>query len=163
MSPTNWKAVLCGGSISAAGPSSVIAMTAMLSGSTSAIAHKERSPPLRLPSNSASPWVSRSSSRQAPWSARQISARLGIAGSGRREIEVEHRAVDVGERRKIGDGHALVHLVHGKADEAKLCHRAVAMDEAGIRGAAGGAELGRASRHLLDRTAQDLADGTRRG
>src|SRR5689334_23011132 len=143
MLPSSWNAALCGGSISAVGPSSSIAVMAISSGKTMAIAQKERSPPLRLPSKSERPRVSRSASRQAPWSARQISARLGIVGSGRRKIQVEHRAVDVGERREIADGHALVHLMHGEADEAELRHRAVAVDEAGVGGAAGGAELGR--------------------
>src|SRR3989442_15714797 len=122
--PMSCKTALGEGRTSWAGPSWSIAMMATLSGSTRGIAQKERKPPLRLPSNSASPRVSRNSNRQAPWSARQISTRLGIAGSGRGEIEVEHRAVDVGEGRQIRDGHALVHLVHGEADEPELCHRA---------------------------------------
>ena len=52
-------------------------------------------------------------------------------------------------------GDALVDLVHGQADEAELGERAKAMDEARVRGAAGGAELGRAAGDLLDRGRQD--------
>src|SRR5262249_37484413 len=128
-----------------------------LSGSTSAIAQNERRPPPRLQSKSARPRVSRNASRQAPWSARQISARLGIAGSGHRKIEIEHCAVDVGERREIGDRHTLVDLVHGEPDETELRHRAEPVNEARVRGAAGGAELGRAPGHLLDGATEDVA------
>ena len=40
-------------------------------------------------------------------------------------------------------GRAFVDLVHGRADEAELDHRAERADEAGVGGAAGGGELRR--------------------
>src|SRR5262249_26386465 len=74
-----------------------------------------------------------------------------------REIEVEHRLVDVSEGDDVGGRHALVDLVHGEPDEAELGDRAELMDETRIRGAARRAELGRAAAGALDRGGQQVA------
>ncbi len=42
---------------------------------------------------------------------------------------------------RSGDRHALVDGVHGRADQAELDHRAIVLDEARVRGAAGGRQL----------------------
>src|SRR6185437_4536060 len=65
-------------------------------------------------------------------------ARPGRA-SAFREIKLERGAINLGERGEIGDRRALIDLVHGQPDKAKLGDRAVMMDEARIGGAAGGA------------------------
>ncbi len=58
-----------------------------------------------------------------------------LAGS---EERVEEGAVDRRKLGEVGERHALVDLVHGVADEAELDHRADALEEARIRGAAAG-------------------------
>src|SRR5579859_5803732 len=55
------------------------------------------------------------------------------------EIAVENAAVDRGE---ISGRNPLVDFVHGGVHEAELDHRAIVLDEARIRGAARGRELG---------------------
>ena len=64
--------------------------------------------------------------------------------------------IDPRQRLEIGDRHALVDLVHGLADQAELDHRAVVLDEARVRGAAGGRELGRTPGLGLDRRADEV-------
>ena len=50
----------------------------------------------------------------------------------------------------------LVDLVHGLADQAKFQHRAIILDEARVRGAAGGRQRGLAPGHLLDRADDEI-------
>jgi hypothetical protein len=60
---------------------------------------------------------------------------------GRRHVRPSSRreaAVDLGQRLQIGKRDMLVDHVHRLADEAEFDHRAVILDEARIRGAAGG-------------------------
>src|SRR5258708_36429828 len=78
-----------------------------------------------------------------------------------REIEVERRAVDVGEGGEVGERHALVDLMHGEADEAELGQRAVMMDEARIGRATGGAELRRAAGDAFDVRGRQIAHRAR--
>src|SRR6185437_379980 len=56
-------------------------------------------------------------------------------------------AVDLGEGCKVGERHMLVGLEHGAAHQPELDDGTGAVDEARIRGAARGAELGRGSDH----------------
>ena len=58
-----------------------------------------------------------------------------------RKIPVQHPAIDLRQLLQIGHRRALVDLVHGLADQAELDHRAIARDEARIRGAAAGAQI----------------------
>src|SRR6266849_7411210 len=67
-----------------------------------------------------------------------------------REVEVEHRGVDVGERGDVGEQNALVDLVLSEADEAELGEGAVAMNEARVRRAARRAELRLAASDFFD-------------
>ncbi|GCC48855.1 hypothetical protein chiPu_0033194, partial [Chiloscyllium punctatum] len=53
---------------------------------------------------------------------------------------------------------ALVDLVHGLADQAEFDHRAVARDEARVRGAARGRELRPAAGGLLDRGNREVGE-----
>ncbi len=57
----------------------------------------------------------------------------------------------------------LVHLVHRGADEAELDHRAVALDEARVRGSARGRELRRHPGHRRDRARDELGERSRLG
>src|ERR1700682_4101472 len=56
------------------------------------------------------------------------------------EIAIQHAAIDSCQFLQIGNRRTLVDLVHGLADQAELDHRAIAGDEARIRGAARGAQ-----------------------
>ena len=66
---------------------------------------------------------------------------LSDAGGLLAEIPVDDLPVDRRQRAQIGDRHALVHLVHGLADQAEFHHRAMMRDEARIGGAAGGGQF----------------------
>ena len=74
---------------------------------------------------------------------RRPSARPSVnrARSARAEEPVEKAAVDRGQPRDVGELDPLVDLVHRLADEAELGDRAIGVDEARVRGAAGRAEL----------------------
>jgi hypothetical protein len=52
------------------------------------------------------------------------------------KIPIENPAIDPRQLLQIRDRRALVDLVHGLADQAELDHRAIAGDEARVRGAA---------------------------
>src|SRR5215469_5651089 len=69
------------------------------------------------------------------------------------EVAGDQGAVEAGEVADVALGGVLVDPVHGGAHQAQLDHRAQPGDEAGVRGAAGGGELGLA--------AQGLAAGVR--
>ena len=66
------------------------------------------------------------------------------------KIFLQHHAVYLAEGGDIGAGDVFVDLMHGLADQAELRHRAMVLDETRVRGATGGAQLGRASSDLLD-------------
>src|SRR6516225_9747423 len=68
----------------------------------------------------------------------------------RTEIPVEDLAIDRGERDEVGNRRALVDLMHGLPNQAKLQDGAEIPDEAGVRRAAGCGEFGHAAGHLLD-------------
>ena len=55
----------------------------------------------------------------------------------------------------------LVDLVHLLAQQAELNHRAVVLDEARVRGAAGGGELGPEAGDFLDRAANQVDERPR--
>src|SRR5262249_8631069 len=85
--------------------------------------------------------------RLTPWS------RAWMASS---ERSIEDRAIDRRQGCEIGDGGALVDLMHGLPDQAELEHRAIVLDESGIRGAAGGRKLGLLAGHALDRARDEI-------
>jgi len=85
-----------------------------------------------------------------------------MARSHRGRKNVEKPAVDGGQIGKVGERDTLVDLVHGLADEAELGDRAIGVDEARVRRAAGRAEFGIATGHRANRTGQAIADGARR-
>jgi hypothetical protein len=52
------------------------------------------------------------------------------------KIPIQNAPVHSGERHQVGRRDMLVDLVHGSVDEAEFHHRAVILNEAGIRGPA---------------------------
>src|SRR6476661_6482326 len=84
------------------------------------------------------------------------------SGRGRRtspKIAVQDAAINSCQLLQIGDRRALVDLVHGLADQAKLDHRTIARDKARVRGAAGGAQLRFAAGDLFDRSDRQISEG----
>ena len=73
-------------------------------------------------SNSAMPRVSPRARSHAAWTERAISGQVGISAAKNRPQEP---LIDPGQPLDVGDGHVLVGLVHGGADQAELDHRAV--------------------------------------
>ena len=73
----------------------------------------------------------------------------GPPGSG--EIVAQDAGVDALQLMDLRDLHPLVDLMHGLADQAEFDHRAMILDEARIRGAAGGRQLRPAPGFGLDR------------
>ena len=59
-------------------------------------------------------------------------------------------SADRRQRDDVGDRRAFVDRMHGLADQAEFEHRAIILDEARVRGAAGGRELRLAAGHLGD-------------
>src|SRR5437660_8635148 len=72
------------------------------------------------------------------------------------KVPIQYPPVDGRERRKLRGGHVLVDLVHGLADKAELEHRAIILDEARVRGAARGRELGFAAGRRGDRVDDEI-------
>ncbi len=73
-------------------------------------------------------------------------SRARPASSFRTEIPLQNVPVDRGQRHEIGGRDVLVDLVHLLAQQAELDHRAIILDEARVRRAAGGRELRRRAR-----------------
>ena len=100
---------------------------------------------------SASPSRARSRRRMRRTRSRHSSMRISPSGSlsrarpesnlANRKIPVQHVPVDRGQRHEVGGRDVLVDLVHLLAQQAELDHRAIILDEARIRGAAGGRQL----------------------
>src|SRR6185437_3005357 len=74
------------------------------------------------------------------------------------KIPVQYPAIDPGQRLDVLYRGAFVDLMHGLAEQAELDHRAIAGDEACVRGAAGGGKLGLAARDLLDRGNREIGE-----
>ena len=83
-----------------------------------------------------------------------------VAGSKNR---VEKGSVDLGQVGEIGERDPLVDLVHRQADQTELGDRAMRLNKARIRGAAGRAEFGRSSGDAPDRLGETLAERSGRG
>src|SRR5258707_9265495 len=75
------------------------------------------------------------------------------------EVALQDATVDRRQRLKIGDRHALVDLMHGLPEEAELDHRAIILDEARVRSAAGGRERGPPPGGLGDRGGDEIDEG----
>src|SRR5580704_3992655 len=85
------------------------------------------------------------------WSIEACVSLSPLAGRGEDdspEILLDDPPIHRGERDQIGDRGAFVDAVHGLADQAEFQHRAIILDEACVRGAAGGRELRRAPGHF---------------
>src|SRR5258708_4148248 len=79
------------------------------------------------------------------------------------EISLQHAAINFCQLLQIRHRRALVDLVHGLADQAELDHRAIARDEARVRGAAARAQLRPASGDLLARRDRQIGEVARLG
>src|SRR5262249_41596828 len=79
------------------------------------------------------------------------------------EIALENPPIDRGQGREVGHAGALVDLMHGGAHEPELEHRAIVLDEARVRGAAGGRQLGPAAGDFLDRADHEIEEWAARG
>ena len=71
--------------------------------------------------------------------------------------------VDPGERFEVGDRHALVDLMDGRADQTEFDHRADALEESGVGRAAGGGQFRDDAELALDQRLQQIGEGTGRG
>src|SRR3546814_2083003 len=82
------------------------------------------------------------SRRAAPAATRQRRGRRSPGSSGSSwQVACEHAAVDGREACEVVERDVLVHLMRGGVQQAELGDGAVVLDEARVRGAAGGAEL----------------------
>src|SRR5271169_1600016 len=105
-----------------------------------------------------SPAVSSPLSRSAPRPAMPSRPSGTRRRSGISEEQVEEGAVDLGQGDEIGEIDPLIGLVHGPPDEAEFGDRAISMEKARIRSAAGGAELGHPAGDAADRLGERIAD-----
>ena len=93
--------------------------------------------------------------RQAPVRYCRMSSAEGMPSLA--EPVLEERLVDVRQRFEVGDRDALVDHVHGLADQAEFDDRAIILDEARIRRAAGGRQRRLAAGDGFDRAADSDA------
>src|SRR5467141_1241630 len=105
--------------------------------------------------------LGRSLSRNCWRSLEPVIPREGGVSSTLRKIPLQHAAIDLRQFLQIGHRRALVDLVHGLADQAEFDNRAIARDEARVRGAAGGRELRLAAGDFLDRRDGEIGEGAR--
>src|SRR5439155_19016781 len=84
------------------------------------------------------------------------------SASGTVEVQAEKGLVDLGQTGEVGELDPLVDLVHGQSDQAELGDGTIGLDEAGVRGAAGGAQCRNLSGDTANGFAEALADGTGR-
>src|SRR6516162_2638213 len=120
-------------------------------------ARNERQNPSSERSKQNSPPRSPRAKRQVPASASRTSTHAVLPIRGRRS-RARERSGRSRSRGEVGHADAFVDLMRGLPDEAEFGDRATSPDEAGVGGAAGGAEFGRPSGDPADRFGEPLAD-----